>query len=77
MYALLSLRWIVFRGGIFDNPVTNVLVNGESVAIYEFPSIADADKATLTVSSSGTTITSDDGSDLPGAQVAAPFGVLC
>ncbi|MDA0231869.1 MAG: hypothetical protein O3C69_00100 [Chloroflexi bacterium] len=49
------------RDGIFDNPVTNVLINGESVAIYEFPSVTEADKAALTVSSDGTTISSGDG----------------
>lgn len=49
------------RDGIFNNPLTNVLVNGESVAIYEFPSVDGADKATQTVSADGTTISKGDG----------------
>ena len=48
------------RDGIFNNPLTNVLINGESVAIYEFLSVAAADKAVLTISDDGSTVTSND-----------------
>ena len=44
------------RSGLFDNPFTITMVNGEQVDFYEFPSVADAEAASRTVSADGTTI---------------------
>jgi hypothetical protein len=44
------------RSGLFDNPFTITMVNGEQVDFYEFPSLADAEAASRTVSADGMTI---------------------
>lgn len=46
--------------GIFSHTYTTVLVNGETVQVYEFDSASAASAAAVTVSSDGTTITSGD-----------------
>jgi hypothetical protein len=48
------------RSGIFDNPFTITMVNGEQVDFYEFPSVADAEAASRTVSRDGMIITNGD-----------------
>ncbi len=48
------------RSGIFDNPFTITMVNGEQVDFYEFPSVAEAEAASRTVSPDGMIITSGD-----------------